>query len=88
MRWDAHIHGINAKANSTRYFLLVLKYAGISAPDLIMFYTTFVRPTLEYAAPMWHASISDALSDKLEGVHRSSLKTIYQSCPTDWPANA
>ena len=77
LRWDAHINGITAKANSKRYFLLVLKRAGISAPDLIKFYTTFVRPTLEYAAPVWHASISYALSDKLEGVQRSSLKTIY-----------
>ena len=77
LRWDAHNNGITAKANSKWYFLLVLKRAGISAPDLVKFYTTYVRPTLEYAAPMGHASISDALSDKPEGVQRSSLMTIY-----------
>ena len=36
-----------------------------------------MRPALEYAAPVWQASISDALSDKLEGVQQSSLKNIY-----------
>ena len=77
LRWDAHNNGITAKAKSKRYFLLVLKHAGISAPDLIKLYTTFVRPALEYAASMGHASISDALSDKLEEVQRSSLKTVY-----------
>ena len=77
LRRDAHINGITAKANNKRYFLLVLKCAGISTSDLIKFYTTFVRPTLEYAAPVWHASISDALSDKLEEVQQSSLNTIH-----------
>ena len=71
LRWDAHINGITVKANSKWYFLLVLKRAGISAPNLMKFCTTFVRPAWEYAAP------SDALSEKLEGVQQPSLKTIY-----------
>ena len=68
LRWDAHINGITAKANGKRFFGLVVKRAGTLAPDLIKFYTTLVRPTLKYAAPVWHASISDALFEKLEGV--------------------
>ena len=71
LMWDARINSITAKANSKRYFLLVQKCACILAPDLVKLSSTFVRPTLEYATPMWHASISDALSDKLEGMQRS-----------------
>ena len=80
LRRDTHINGVIIKANSKRYFLLVLKHAGISAPDLVKFYTAYVRPTLEYTTCMWHASISDALYDKPEGVQWSSLKD-YLSRP-------
>ena len=67
LRWVAHINSITAKANSKRCFLLVLQCAGISAPDLVKFYTTYMKPTLWYAAPVWHANISDALPDKIAG---------------------
>ena len=56
---------------------MVLKRAGVSVPHLTGFYTTFVRPTVECAAPVWHPDITDKLSDKLEAVQRLSLRTIF-----------
>ena len=77
LKWDLHVENITAKANSKRYFLAVLRQAGIPATDLLRFYTTFVRPTVEYAAPVWHASLTGKQSDKVEAVQRSSLRTIF-----------
>ena len=58
LRWDQNVDNITAKANSKRYFLAVLRRAGVQTRNLLQFYTTFVRPTVEYAAPVWHADIT------------------------------
>ena len=51
LKWHLHINKITSKANSVCYFLIVLRRSGMSQEHLIRFYTTFVRPNLEYAAP-------------------------------------
>ena len=58
-------------------FLLVVRCTGITTQDLIKFYTTFVRPVVEYAAPLWHPSISKKVSNRLEEVEHSSLRTVF-----------
>ena len=77
LRWDQHVDNITAKANSKRYFLAVLRRAGVHTWDLLQFYTTFVRPTVEYAAPVWHAGITAKQRDQLEAIQRSSLRIIF-----------
>ena len=79
LRWDQHVDNITAKlkANSKRYFLAVLRRAGVQSRVLLQFYTTFVRPTVEYAAPVWHAGITAKQCDQLEAVQLSSLRTIF-----------
>ncbi len=77
MKWDMHIENFTTKANSKRYFLVVLKRAGVTTNHLLKFYTTFVRPGVENAAPVWHSGLAARLSDKVEMVQRSSLRTIF-----------
>jgi hypothetical protein len=77
MKWDTHVANTVSKANSKRYLIVVLKRAGVGVEHLLKFYTTYVRPTLDYAAPVWHPGISAQLSDRLESVQRSSLRTIF-----------
>ena len=77
LKWDEHIEDIVSKSNSKRYFLAVLRRAGVTSEHLIKFYTTFIRPTLEYAAPVWHSSLPLKLSDSLEAVQRTSLRVIF-----------
>ena len=76
LKWDQQVDNMTAKANSKRYVLTVLRRAGMQT-RLIQFYTTFVKPTFEYAAPVWHASIKAKQRDQLEAVQRSALSTIY-----------
>lgn len=76
LKWDTHIESMVTKANSRKYFILVLKRAGAQLADLLKSYCTFLRPVLEYAAPAWHPGITCHQSDLLERVQRQVLRTI------------
>src|SRR5664279_3073886 len=58
LRWDNHITTISSKVNSKLYFLKQLKRAGLSSRDLLSFYTTVIRPVLEYACVIWHHGLT------------------------------
>ena len=77
LKWDQHVADIIKKSNSKRYFLVVLQRAGVKPEHLTKFFTTFIRPALEYAAPVWHSSLTQRLSDNLEAVQRSSLRVVF-----------
>ena len=77
IKWDTHILGMIMKANTKKYFLVTLKCAGTTTKHLLKFYVTFIQPGLEYAAPMWHPSIAQTLSDNIEWVQHASLHIIF-----------
>ena len=75
LSWNTHIDNITKKANSTRAFL---QRNTKSCPVNIKAkcYTTYVRPTLEYASTVWdpHTAKSRA---KLEAVQRRSARYVF-----------
>ena len=56
------------KASSRLHFLKILKRSLLSACDLLYFYTSFIRPLLEYAYPAWHNSLTNEQSRQIESV--------------------
>ena len=72
------VEGLVCRVNCKRYFLAVFCWAGVGAPHLTIFYTVFIRPTLEYVAPVWYPGQTQKLSDGLERVQRLCPQTIYQ----------
>ena len=58
---------------------MVLKRASIRAGQLLRFCVTFIRPGLEYAAPVCHPGFKQHLSDQAESVQRLSLRSIYRN---------
>jgi len=44
---------------------------------LLHFYTTVVRPVLEYACPVWHPGLTVAHSDLLESVQKRAIRIIH-----------
>ena len=56
LKCSTHVHTICSKPSSRLHFLKVLKRCSLSTSDLLYFYTSAVRPLLEYACP---ADISD-----------------------------
>jgi len=79
LKWAQHVDAISAKVASRLYFLKQLKRTGASLSDLLCFYTTVVRPVLEYACPVWHSSLTVAQSDMLESLQKRALRIIYCS---------
>ena len=77
LKWDQHVDSLVNKANSKGFFLAVLRRSGVTPSHLISFYITFIRPTLEYAAPVWHPGLPQHLSNQLETAQRLCLRSIY-----------
>ena len=52
LSWSLHISNINAKTRKL-LGLLYRRFYFCSAPALLTLYTSFIRPHLEYASPVW-----------------------------------
>ena len=76
LKWDQQIDSMVAKANTRKYFITILKRSGVQLGDLVRCYCTFVRPLLEYAAPVWHPGLTIQKSDVLEQVQRQVLRVL------------
>ena len=77
LKWNDHVSYIGSKANSRLHFLRQLKRAGVSADDMLTYYIGVIRSVLEYAAPAWHSSLTDELSENLENIQKRALRIIY-----------
>lgn len=77
LKWDNHVNAICSKASSRLYFLKLLKRCSVSKDDLLHFYTSFIRPVLEYACPAWHSSLTSDQRKRIENVQRRALLIIY-----------
>ena len=58
-----------------------MRRAGLDTEDLHTFYCSIVRPTIEYAAPLWHTSLNIADSNKLENIQKRALRIILPGLP-------
>ena len=76
LKWDSQDEAMVAKGNTRCNFITVLKRAGVQLLDLIRCYCTFIRPLLEYAAPVWHPGLTRQQSDLLEQVQGQCLRTL------------
>ena len=56
-----------------------LRRAVCSPPGGELLYSSVVRPTLEYACPVWHTSITIAQSNKIELIQKRALSIIFGS---------
>jgi len=72
-----HVDVITSNAESCLYFLKQLRRAEIPTRDLLHFYTTVVRPVLEYACPVWHSGLTVAQSDLLESMQKRAIRIVY-----------
>ena len=76
LRWNTHIDALAKRVNSRLYTLKQLNRSGLPEQDLLMFYTTIIRPVLEYANLAWHHSITVAQSDRLEALQKRAMRII------------
>ena len=77
LKWTKHTVAVVSKAASRLYFLKQLRRADVPTRDLLHFYTTVVRPVLEYACPVWHPGLTAAHCELLESVQKRAIRIIY-----------
>jgi len=70
LSWTTHINTVCTKASNRLCFLKQLKRAGVPPDQLLHFYTTVIRPVLEYASAVCHYSITRAQSYQLESIQK------------------
>ena len=80
LRWTAHIASISAKANRRAGLLRhMARYFTLHVTEKL--YLSYVRPTLEYACPVWHASITAEQALCLERIQASAARRLLHA---DW----
>ena len=83
LTWNLHIEKIYKKANQRLFFILQLKRSKISPADMVKVYTSLVRPILEYACQLWHASLTVQQIHMLESIQERSLSMAYPALSYD-----
>ena len=73
LKWMEHVDAIT----SCLYFLKQLRRADVPTTDLLHFYTTVVRPVLEYACPVWHSGLTVAQSDLFRSMQKRAILIVY-----------
>ena len=84
--WDKNTTEICKKAYGRISMLTKLKYAGVSIEDLIELYCMFVRSCAEYCSVVFHSSLTNEQSRKLENIQKTSLKIILNDNYIDYSA--
>ena len=73
LRWNAHVESICKKAATCLYFLKQLRRTKVPPKDMLLFYTTCIRPVLDYACPVFHHSLPQYLCNELEMLQKRVL---------------
>ena len=74
--WQSQVNTMVSKASRRLYMLSRLKRFGVPTGDLVSVYIGYVRPTCEYAAPVWHGSINNDQTSQLERIQKRACRII------------
>ena len=77
LKWDDHVASSCFKTASRLHFLKILRRACINQSDAICFYTTVIRPILEYACPVWHSMLTKKLTSAIESQQIRAMRIIF-----------
>jgi hypothetical protein len=74
---DCHVNATVKKFNKNVWTLIHLRRANIPQSDLVIIYTTYLRPILEYATPVLCSLLTEGQSKTIENLQSRALKIIY-----------
>ena len=84
LKWDLHVGTICRKESKRLYALRCLKRSGVLPRAVCSVFCCFIRPVVEYACPVWHSSLSNALFDEPSNKYRNELqRSCFLACPTE-----
>ena len=77
LKWNDNVAIIVKKASKRLYILRVLRRSGIPSADLLSIYNALIRSVFEYACEVWHTSLPQYLSNKIERVQKRALRILF-----------
>ena len=85
MSWSRNCQEICKSAYSRLSLITKLKYVGVSMEDLLDIYILFIRSVAEYCSVVFHSSLTQQDSNKLEKIQKTCLKIIMGELYEDYP---
>ena len=76
LKWTVNTKNICKKVNQRLYLIRKLKQFGLQKEELITAWRSIVRPVAEYAVPLWHSSLTENDSNKIESLQKKALGII------------
>jgi len=76
LKWDGQVDSILLKADRKMFMLRKLKAAGLNSQELLIDYKGYIRPILEYAAPMWHPGLTQRQVNQVENIQKRVCKHV------------
>ena len=76
LKWSENTLHVCSKVNRKLFILCLLKQFGFTREELVIAWTTIIRPVTEYAAPLWHSGLTDSDIYKLERLQKRALGII------------
>ena len=76
LTWDKQVDNMVVKGSRRLYMLNRLKRFGLPVEDLVSVFVSYVRPVVEYATPVWHGSLTDEQSKRLESIQKRACRII------------
>ena len=79
LTWNAHVNEVVKKASKKLYFLVQLKRARLPPSDLVLFYLSCVRSTVDYGVPAFYNALLQYLKNELVRIEKRALSIILPS---------
>ena len=79
LTWNAHINELVKKTSKKLYFLVQLKRARLPPSDLVLFYLSCVRSTIDYGVSVFHNALPQYLKNELIHIEKRALSIILPS---------
>lgn len=76
LKWDGQVDHMLSSASRKLFALRRLKKLCVQDNKLVIIYTGYVRPVLEYAVPVWHSSLTTDQIERLESMQKRVFKII------------
>lgn len=76
LKWDTQINEILKKCNKKLYMFRQVKHYKLPIPDLIKIYVGYIRPVLEYCAPVFNGGLTLEQIQNLERIQKRVCRII------------
>ena len=73
---DKQVKEMMSKSKKRVHILSRLKRFRIPREDLVAVYKSYVRPALEYAAPVWHPGLTKLQTSALEKIQKRAMRIV------------